>query len=716
MKYIQFDKVLLIFAILMLLSFVLLMQANGVLASAQTNWEPDLATQAALDSLTTTQSDVPLDYPEPPEEFFNPISTNTSESASLINLDDFRTDARFSGIDGSNVAVVVLDTGIDLDHSFFGSDLDFDNVSDRIVYQYDFADDDTDASDVNGHGSNVTSIVASSDGTYTGVAPDVDIIHLKVFPDSGGGTFSDVESALQWVVANAATYNVVSVNMSLGDSANHSSAQALYGISDEISALVGLEVVVISASGNDFYTHSSVQGVGYPAADLNSFSIGAVFDSNVGGFTYGSGAENFSSAADVITPFTQRHSTLSTFFAPGAPITGAGPTGGLVSMHGTSQAAPHVAGMVALMQELAIQELGRQLTVAEVESIMSSTAVTINDGDDENDNVTNTSLDFLRVDMFAIGEAILAMADPAPTVASISTDEDTGDDSLDDGEATNVDVTKLHITYSEEMIDPIGNSATDDVTNPANYQLIADGSNDSFETAVCGAVQGDDTTIVVDSVTFNSGTFSATLSINSGTPLVQDSYRLFVCAEIEDTTDNQLDGNGDGTAGDDFFLDFGIDTTAPVGEDISFESFSDPDNTPSLSTIDIQFPEPMQYSGGTSSRGELSNVMFSGSAGDVTNSSNYMLVRSGANETIDTTACGIAQGDDQSVSVDSVSYDSNANRVTLTVNAGHPLPNDSYYLIVCGTIEDSAGNPMGTDFGVSFTVTMSYSYLPLVIR
>ena len=712
MKYIQIDKVLLVFAFLMLLSFILFLQANGI--SAQ--WEPDLETQVALNSLTTTQSGMPLAYPEPPEEFFNPISIQTAESAELINLDDFRNDARFSGIDGSNVAVVILDTGIDLNHPHFGSDLNFDNVSDRIVYHYDFADGDANASDVNGHGSNVSGIVASSDGTYTGMAPDVDIIHLKVFTDAGAGNFSYVESALQWVVANAVIYNIVAVNMSLGDSANHSSSQTLYGVSDEISALVGLGVTVVSASGNDFYSFSSAQGVGYPAADPDSFSVGAVFDSNVGGFTYGSGAQNYSSAGDVITPFSQRHSTLSTIFAPGAPITGAGPTGGLVSMHGTSQASPHIAGIVALMQELALQELSRKLTVAEIESLLLATAVTLTDGDDENDNVTNTNLDFKRVDVLALGEAVLAMADPAPTVASVSSDDDTGDGVLAEGESTNVDVTKLQITFSEEMIDPIGNSLANDVTNTSNYQIVSDGDNELLETAVCGIPQGDDTLISIESVIFDSGTYSATLSINSGTPLTHDGYRLFVCAEIEDSTGNQLDGNDDGTAGDDFSLDFSIDVTPPVGDDIVFTDFSDPENTPPLSSIDIEFPEPMHYSEITSSTAGIGFAMGSLPAGEVTNTNNYQLVGLGENGALDTTACGAVQGDDQTISIDLVTYNSNNNTATLQINSGQMLANDSYHFFVCGTIEDSAGNPMGTDFGVSFTVTMSYIYLPLINR
>jgi hypothetical protein len=41
-------------------------------------------------------------------------------------LIDFRQDARFAGIDGSGLATVILDTGIDLDHSFFGPDADGD--------------------------------------------------------------------------------------------------------------------------------------------------------------------------------------------------------------------------------------------------------------------------------------------------------------------------------------------------------------------------------------------------------------------------------------------------------------------------------------------------------------------------------------------------------------------------------------------------------------
>jgi len=212
-------------------------------------------------------------------------------------------------------------------------------------------------------------------------------------------------------VANAATYDIAAVNMSLGDTGNYDTPQMLYGIDDELAALAALDVMVVSASGNGFYTSGSTQGVGYPAADPNSLSIGAVYDANTGGWSYSSGAVAYSSGADRLTPFSQRSTTLTSVFAPGAVITGADASGGTVAFHGTSQASPHIAGIAALCEQLAVNTIGRRLTLAEFEDLLQTTGVTITDGDDEDDNVTNTGLSWPRVDMLALGNAILALAE-----------------------------------------------------------------------------------------------------------------------------------------------------------------------------------------------------------------------------------------------------------------------------------------------------------------
>ncbi|MCG5059473.1 MAG: FG-GAP repeat protein [Limnoraphis sp. WC205] len=350
------------------------------------------------------------------------------DSSQLINLDDFRSGdpnlgsiPEFAGIDGSGFSAVIIDSGIDLDHPFFGEDADNDDVADRIVYHQDFADSDLDATDVNGHGSNVSSIVASEDETFTGMAPGADIISLKVSEDTGDGDWAYTEQALQWVVTNVENFNIASVNMSLGDGQNYNTSQQLYGLGDELAALTAKGVIVVSSAGNHFRTWDSQQGVTYPAADPNSLAVGAVFDAaNLPAWRLGpwnGGAQAYTSAPDQIAPWSQRHPTLTDIFAPGPDSTGANATGGTVTMGGTSQAAPHIAGMAVLAQQLAQQELNRQLTPDQFRDLLQETGTDIFDGDEngngivdgdeEDDNVANTGLTFQRADMLALAQEIV---------------------------------------------------------------------------------------------------------------------------------------------------------------------------------------------------------------------------------------------------------------------------------------------------------------------
>ncbi len=335
------------------------------------------------------------------------VGVQTDVSGPLINLDDFRADPRFAGIDGSGLSVVVIDTGIDLNHPFFGPDANGNGIADRIVYQYDFSgSNDANASDTDGHGSNVASIVGSSDTRYRGMAPAVNLIALKVFPDgSGSATWADIEEALQWVARNVATYNIAAVNMSLG--AGNYNTPTTSQLSDEIQAITNAGGIVVCSAGNEFYPYGSAQGVSAPAADPNALAVSAVWDGNNGGPWYWvNGAIDYSTAADRVISFSQRSATMTSTMAPGAMIYGAGADGGVINIGGTSQASPHIAGIVALMQKLALQRIGRRLTLAEIRSLLRTTGVTVRDGDNENDNVTNTNLDFRRVDVLALGNAI----------------------------------------------------------------------------------------------------------------------------------------------------------------------------------------------------------------------------------------------------------------------------------------------------------------------
>ncbi len=329
------------------------------------------------------------------------LSISTLEAGVVLNLSAFQSDARFAGIDGSGQTVVVIDTGIDLNHPAFGPDTDGNGISDRIIFSRDFTDErDGTANDEEGHGTNVASIVASSASAFPGVAPGANIVALQALDRTGSGTSFWIEEALQWVVQHAEALNIVAVNMSLGDSSNGNFIQTdpIYG--DELSALANqLGVTTIVAAGNA-YAEFQVEGASSLSRDPNTIAIGAI-----GGT---------SATLDDVTFFSQRSSVIPTIFAPGAEINGAAPGGGTAASSGTSQAAPHVAGMVALAQQLAQQELGRSLSPSEIASLLIQTGDRFVDDETPDDRVINTNNTYVRADMFDLGEAILALSGAAP--------------------------------------------------------------------------------------------------------------------------------------------------------------------------------------------------------------------------------------------------------------------------------------------------------------
>ena len=98
----------------------------------------DSLVSAAIRAITTTGSPASVFSDGETSESGDSSGDQLIESANLIRLDQFRNDARFIGIDGTGYSTV-----IDLNHSFFGLDSDFDGIADRIVYSYDFADNAT---------------------------------------------------------------------------------------------------------------------------------------------------------------------------------------------------------------------------------------------------------------------------------------------------------------------------------------------------------------------------------------------------------------------------------------------------------------------------------------------------------------------------------------------------------------------------------------------
>jgi subtilisin family serine protease len=359
-----------------------------------------------LTTMSVPQSIKPV---EKPVQFLRPqFRASLIQAGSLIRAPEGRS--KFS-VTGSGLTVAVLDTGLRTTH------VDF---SGRVPAQHNFTSDNggnqNDASDGEGHGTNVAGIIAANK-LHIGIAPGAQVIPLKVLSDNGRGSWEAIRDALQWVIDKRSTYNITAVCMSLGDGANYTD-DSLFStdeIRSKIQILRNEKVAVVVAAGNDFFTHSSQQGMSYPAILRETVSVGAVYDAREGGFTYNSGASTTESAPDRITPFSQRlHETVNPsarteIFAPGAPITSSGilHDQGESVQHGTSQATPVTAGVVLLLQEYYMRLTGLLPSVDELEMYLRDGGVVINDGDDEQDNVTNTGLNFVRIDVVGALENIV---------------------------------------------------------------------------------------------------------------------------------------------------------------------------------------------------------------------------------------------------------------------------------------------------------------------
>ncbi len=312
----------------------------------------------ASDSVTAVYEDALL----------TPSLTKTGELTGFTALQS-------KGITGKGFSVAVLDTGVDAAHPFFEG---------RVVAEACFSTNHQgpgrsfQSTCPNGqpeqvgpgaakpcssgcaHGTHVAGIAAGHNEQGAGVASQAGIVAVQVFtvctgPRCGDGGRSlkaftrDVLRGLDWVYKNRERYQIAAANMSLGGRGytGHCDAQTPYAQWINVLATVGVASVV--ASGNESFTDA----LAAPACVSSAISVGATsYDDQVAPFS------NSAAFLDILAPGTNTVERVR-----GSGIISAVP-GGYARMPGTSMAAPHVAGAIALLKSAKPDATLKQIVTA----------------------------------------------------------------------------------------------------------------------------------------------------------------------------------------------------------------------------------------------------------------------------------------------------------------------------------------------------------------
>lgn len=225
--------------------------------------------------------------------------------------------AHEAGKFGQEVRIAVLDTGIDYTHP---------DLMLRYAGGYDFVFDDADPMDdnTNSHGTHAAGIIAAelNGQGVVGVAPRARIYGVKVLDGAGFGSLAWLLQGIDWAIAN----QMHIINLSLAFDLDSPA------IRDACDRAYAAGILLVAAAGN-----TGGGTVQYPAAYESVIAV------------------NATDASDQFAAFSAIDGRVE-LAAPGRSIVSAARGNQYRSLDGTSQAAPHVAGVAALLMAAGIQD------------------------------------------------------------------------------------------------------------------------------------------------------------------------------------------------------------------------------------------------------------------------------------------------------------------------------------------------------------------------
>ena len=257
------------------------------------------------------------------------------------------------GTTGRGVTVAILDSGV-------AADPDLVQPTNRILASVNFADQRL-VLDPGGHGTHVAGIVAGngtrSAGEFIGIAPQANVVDVRVLSSTGSGRISSVVRGIDWVIAHRSTYNIRVINMSFGAPVTGTYRTDPLSAAVEIAWRRGL--VVVAAAGNSGPARNTVLS---PGIDPYAITVGATDDAGTLSTRDDSlawfsswGTADANAKPDLVAPGRRivsirvPGSALDTLFPDRVITAQNGST--YIRLSGTSMSTPIVSGAVALLLE-----------------------------------------------------------------------------------------------------------------------------------------------------------------------------------------------------------------------------------------------------------------------------------------------------------------------------------------------------------------------------
>jgi len=241
------------------------------------------------------------------------------------------------GITGNGVRVAVLDTGVDSNHPSLQRYRcpTLGRIRGWCTFNPANANTDWHTTNHHSHGTHVT-------GTVVAMAPDVELWHFRVANSSGAGNVNNIISGLE--AAHSQNVDVVNVSLGVGLPVANIN-QFAWNLIHAYNLAVSDGMVVVVAAGNDGPAFTSI-------GDDKVALLPIVVAEGQRGGEHPNLPPN---VADLVVPFSSRGPTPQFFqmavdiVAPGTGIRSTERGGGYGYQSGTSMAAPHIAGIAALM-------------------------------------------------------------------------------------------------------------------------------------------------------------------------------------------------------------------------------------------------------------------------------------------------------------------------------------------------------------------------------